>query len=125
MSTKPLPAFLLAFAISSPSHADEIKTENVMVTPDRRNATCEAPVLTDMIPSIPGEETEVTMCTDTVGNRFGEMHYNGKLYGYLIDSDGKEPMDFALVDMFGTGKHFSQFRAETGVLAPDWLTDGE
>ena len=103
--------------------ADNIQTESVMVMPSRNDAVCEESEARDMIASIPGEETEVLLCIDTVGNQFGELLFNGRRYGYLIDTDGSEPMEFVLVDMFGTGKHFNQYHAYNPIPAPEWLTE--
>ena len=57
----------------------------------------------DLISELPGAETRQTAYLTPAGTVFNTLHAKGRLYGFYVDTDGKPPMEYTLLDLNGDG----------------------
>lgn len=109
-----------AIGLSGIARADEINP-NGWPVPDIKKAKLLETHYIDNISEIPGKDTTVRDYRSPNGNYFATMSYRGKIYAIDVDTDGKAPWEYVLVDMDGDGrfelKELPRGTAET----PYWI----
>jgi len=75
----------------------------------------------DIISEIPGKETLLKGYKSPDGTYFNTLEYNGRIYGFYVDTNGKMPMEYMLMDMEGNGNFDRKAEAKGSGTTPEWL----
>jgi len=83
--------------------------------------------VSDRTPLIEGKETLLKGYRKTDGTHFMTFEIEGRVFGVLVDTDGKPPFEFSIMDTDGDGKFESKFSSgpnskESGYV-PQWIID--
>lgn len=83
--------------------------------------------VSDRTPLIAGKETILKGYRKMDGTHFMTFEIEGRVFGALIDTDGKPPFEFSIMDTDGDGKFESKFASgpnskESGYV-PQWIVD--
>lgn len=114
-----------AIAISiSHAKAAEIRPEGWPV-PDVRTATFLKERRADLISELPGKETVQRAYRTADGTYFNTLSVGGRLYGYYVDTDGRAPMEYMLVDYDNDSKFEFKTNATGSIETPDYLITSE
>lgn len=92
-------------------------------TPNINTATFIEEKKKDIITDIPGAETTLRIYKTPQGTYFNTLSINGKLYGFYVDTDGKPPMEYTLIDQDGDGVYRYKSSNERP-LTPHYLKSG-
>lgn len=81
----------------------------------------------DRTPDIPGKETILKGYRKADGTHFMTYEIEGRVFGVEIDSDGKPPFEFSIMDTDGDGKFETKIPHEKGntdrAYVPQWVID--
>ena len=111
-----LAGIALAVSVASmPAKAEEINP-NGWPVPDVASSKSFGCKMKDIISEIPGKETKLCIYQAEDGTYFNSLSTNGQRYGFYVDTDGKPPMEYTLIDTVGDGVYR---RKSTG---EDWPT---
>ena len=72
----------------------------------------------DIIAEIPGKETLLKGYKSPDGTFFNTLEYNGHLFGFYIDTNGKPPMEYTVLDQDGDGLFRNKYEYGIGHLPP-------
>ena len=104
--------------------AEEINPKGWPI-PDISSARFYKHKMVDAISEIPGAETRLGTYKSKGGTYFNtlEIMIDGKwkLYGFYVDTDGKPPMEYTLIDGDGDGKFERKNIEGGGTETPSWL----
>ena len=108
-------------------NAEEIKPSGWPVPDVKGAAKFYGFKMKDIIDEVPGAETRLGMYKAKDGTRFNtlEVQVNGKwvLYGFYVDTDGKRPMEYVLIDRNGDGKFEVKDKTKGSGPTPQWVID--
>src|SRR6058998_2736937 len=65
--------------------------------------------VSDRTPLIPGKETILKGYRKMDGTHFMTFEFEGRVFGVLVDTDGKPPFEYSIMDTDGDGKFESKF----------------
>jgi hypothetical protein len=83
--------------------------------------------VSDRTPLIAGKETILKGYRKMDGTHFMTFEIEGRVFGVLMDTDGKPPFEYSIMDTDGDGKFESKFSSgpdskESGYV-PQWIID--
>ena len=83
--------------------------------------------VSDRTPLIAGKETILKGYRKMDGTHFMTFEIEGRVFGVLMDTDGKPPFEFSIMDTDGDGRFESKFSSgpnskESGYV-PQWIID--
>ncbi len=95
--------------------------------PNVITAAKEAIRVSDRTPLIEGKETILRGYRRADGTRFMTYEIEGRIFGVEIDTDGKPPFEFSILDTNGDGKYESKIPHTKGnkdrAYVPQWVID--
>ena len=95
--------------------------------PNLVTSSKEAIYVSDRTPLIPGKETLLKGYRKGDGTAFMTYEIEGKIFGVEIDTDGKPPFEFSLLDTDGDGKFETKIIAspenKDRAYVPQWVID--
>lgn len=100
--------------------AAEINPEGWPV-PDTRTAIHIGVVRKDIISEIPGPETSVGVYRAEDGTYFNTLTARGHHFGFYVDTDGKPPMEYQLLDLDGDGRFAIKLETDEKGPTPGYL----
>jgi hypothetical protein len=103
-STALLLAGLIGLAAAPPVIAELLMNPQGWKFPNLVTAAKEGIKVSDRTPLIPGKETFLKGYRKADGTHFMTYEIEGKIFGVEIDTDGKLPFDFSIMDTDGDGK---------------------
>ncbi|WP_462325839.1 hypothetical protein [Desulfoplanes sp.] len=110
--------FLMACSADAKEH-----NATGFIVPDLSEAQKVNDFMHDNESSIPGKETKVEMFDlGPVGYVF-RLSVKGHVYGYGIDTDKNEPIDFEIVDVDGDGVFETKYEAGEEYSMPQWIKE--
>jgi hypothetical protein len=83
--------------------------------------------VSDRTPLIAGKETLLKGYRKMDGTHFMTFEIEGRVFGVLVDTDGKPPFEFSIMDTDGDGKFETKFNSrpeskDQGYV-PQWIVD--
>ncbi len=83
--------------------------------------------VSDRTPLIPGKETILKGYRKADGTHFMTFEIEGRIFGVLIDTDGKPPFEYGIMDADGDGKFERKIIYSKGNVdeawVPQWVVD--
>jgi len=89
--------------------------------PDVTKAKLLQTLTRDVTPDIEGEETKVEVYLTPEGTVFNRFSIKGNYFEYLIDTDGKQPFEYAIIDTIGDGKYNLKKESDSRMYIPAWV----
>lgn len=118
---------VLAALAWGPVHAEIIIHPEGWRFPNIITAMKEAIRVSDRTPLIPGRETMTKGYRKTDGTAFMTYEIEGKIFGVEIDTDGKPPFEYSIMDTDGDGKFESKIihspDNKDRAYVPQWVID--
>ena len=116
-----LPAALLAVL---PARAEILINPQGWTFPNTVTSAKEMIKVSDRTPLIPGKETILKGYRKMDGTRFMTYEIEGRVFGVQIDTNGKAPFEFGIMDTDGDGKFETKLVGgkEQGYV-PQWVID--
>jgi hypothetical protein len=122
----PAAALLAAAAIAPARAAIEINPQGWKF-PNIVTAAKEAIRVSDRSPVIPGKETMLKGYRRADGTRFQTYEIEGRIFGVEIDTDGKPPFEYSILDSDGDGRFETKIPHTPGnkdrAYVPKWVID--
>jgi hypothetical protein len=126
-----IPAILvagwLALAAAPPALAELLINPQGWKFPNIITSAKEAIRVSDRTPLIPGKETIIKGYRKADGTRFMTYEIEGKIFGVEVDTDGKPPFEFSIMDTDGDGKFETKIVHGPGntdrAYVPQWVID--
>ena len=116
-------ALLASTAITS-ARAEEINP-NGWPIPSIQSAKFYYEKQKDVQSEIPGNETKLGVYRAPDGTYFNTLFYNGVLYSFFIDTDGKPPMEYLVSDMDKDGIYETRYELDPNKIdefpSPNWI----
>ena len=111
-------ALIGLYAMAGTATAGEFKREGWTV-PDPSTARFLKQRVLDAVEDIPGAETVHRSYRTSEGTYFATLDHQNRRYGYYVDTNGKPPMEFLILDYQGDGvfEYRVDIQAE-GAVAP-------
>ncbi len=101
------------------ANAEEYKAEG-WKTPDVSSAEYVGNAHRDLTKRIRGKETEFEIYKNPDGSYFNKLKIKGNTFCYVVDTDGKLPMEYNLIDSEGDG--LFELKTETDYKKiPEWV----
>ncbi len=95
--------------------------------PNIVTASKEAIRVSDRTPLIPGKETILRGYRKMDGTSFMTYEIEGRIFGVQIDTDGKPPFEYSIMDADGDGKFETKIQNAPGehdqAYVPQWIID--
>ena len=95
--------------------------------PNTMTAAKEIIRVTDQTPQIAGKETILKGYRKMDGTHFMTFEIEGRVYGVQMDTDGKPPFEYGIMDTDGDGKFETKIIWESGskdqAYVPQWVID--
>ncbi len=125
-------ARLAAILLAGPFLADPARAEIVLNPqgwrfPNILTAAKEVIRVSDRTPLIPGKETILKGYRKADGTHFMTFEIEGRIFGAVVDTDGKPPFEYGIMDTDGDGKFetkiiYSKDNRDEGYV-PQWVVD--
>ncbi len=121
-------AVLLAGALAGPPCLAEIQINpHGFLFPNILTAAKEVIRASDRTPLIPGKETLLKGYRKADGTHFMTFEIEGRVFGVLIDTDGKPPFEYGIMDTDGDGTFETKIIYSKGnkdqAYVPQWVVD--
>ncbi len=117
----------LALATAPPALAELLINPQGWRFPNIVTSAKEAIRVSDRTPLIPGKETITKGYRKADGTRFMTYEIEGKIFGVEIDTDGKPPFEFSIMDTDGDGKFETKIihgpENTDRAYVPQWVID--
>ncbi len=97
-------AIATTLGLAKMAKAEQWTNPNGFPAPNITKAKTYGTLKKDIISEIPGKETTVTGYTNPDGTFFNTLEYKGHLFGFYVDTNGKMPLEYTLLDLDGDGK---------------------
>jgi hypothetical protein len=95
--------------------------------PNIITAAKEAIKISDRTPLIPGKETVLRGYRKSDGTRFMTYEIEGRVFGVEIDTNGKPPFEYSIMDTDGDGKFETKIQNKKGekdqAYVPQWVIE--
>jgi hypothetical protein len=95
--------------------------------PNIVTASKEAIRVSDRTPLIPGKETILRGYRKMDGTSFMTYEVEGRIFGVQVDTDGKPPFEFSIMDADGDGRFETKIQNAPGehdqAYVPQWIID--
>ncbi|MGH9797950.1 MAG: hypothetical protein ACRD5D_07305 [Candidatus Polarisedimenticolia bacterium] len=122
----PAAAILAAAAVLPARAAIEINPHGWKF-PNILTAAKEAIRVSDRSPAIPGKETMLKGYRRADGTRFQTYEIEGRIFGVEIDTDGKPPFEYSIMDTDGDGRFETRIPHtpdnKDRAYVPKWVVD--
>lgn len=79
--------------------------------------------VSDRTPLIEGKETLLKGYRKMDGTHFMTFEIEGRVFGVLVDTDGKPPFEYSIMDTDGDGKFESKLSSKESGYVPQWIVD--
>jgi len=56
------------------------------------------------------------------GGHVARVSGNGKVFAYAVDMDQEPPIDYLLIDPYGSGKFTQKLNSEDSYFIPEWVS---
>ena len=120
-------AIVTAIAAASAARAEIQINPQGWKFPNVITAAKEMIRVSDRTPLIPGKETILKGYRKADGTHFMTYEIEGRVFGVQIDTDGKPPFEYSIMDADGDGKFETKFIPEHGHndqgYVPQWVID--
>lgn len=112
---------------AAPALAEIMINEAGWRFPNVITAAKEAIRVSDRTPAIEGKETMLKGYRKADGTRFMTYEIEGRIFGVEIDTDGKPPFEYSILDANGDGKFETKIPHTKGnkdrAYVPQWIID--
>ena len=108
------------FVFSEGLNAEEVNSDGWPL-PDLADSVIITETTKDVLPNITGKETTLRVYRTSDVTVFNVLIYNGRVYAYYIDTDGKPPMEYSLVDLDGDGIFRHRYKPHETSPIPTYL----
>jgi hypothetical protein len=71
---------------------------------------------------VDGVEKIVEKFYTTRGGHVARVSGNGKVFAYAVDMDQEPPIDYLLIDPYGSGKFTQKLNSEDSYFIPEWVS---
>ncbi len=123
----PAAAMLLCISAARTARADILLNPQGWKFPNIITAAKEAIRVSDRTPLIPGKETVLKGYRKADGTTFMTYEIEGRVFGVQIDTDGKPPFEYGIMDTDGDGKFETKIIQNKGnkdrAYVPRWIID--
>lgn len=109
-------------AMAKPAQAEEYNP-NGWPIPDIKSSRFIGQTKEDLISEIPGKETILRIYKTSEGTYFNSLSLKGKIYGFYVDTDGKPPMEYTILDREGDNIFRYKSSKERELITPDYLLE--
>ncbi len=120
-------AAVLATLVASPVRGEILINPHGWPFPNIITAAKEAIRISDRTPLIPGKETILKGYRKADGTFFMTYEIEGRVFGVEIDTDGKPPFEYSIMDADGDGRHETKIPHTKGnkdrAYVPQWIID--
>ena len=118
---------IIVLLLAAPAAAEILLNQHGWKFPNLITSAKEVIRVSDRTPLIPGKETMLRGYRKADGTRFMTYEIEGRVFGVEIDTNGKPPFEFSIMDADGDGKFETKIQNKPGehdqAYVPQWIID--